>query len=142
MTAPQPKLRFKNAISAHSALSSIDIEQTPLSVPINKRRLIKSFTTASFVAGCFATVSALQYQFSSLTASDSSRSIPASSLFADCDRLSGTGKYYGDIGGGSINTANISCADALDNCRLNASSNPHLDIRCTWNNTLIFSRQN
>jgi len=38
-----------------------------------------------------------------------------------------------------ISTQNISEADALANCRMNAANNPSARVRCTWNGNEIFS---
>lgn len=144
MTDPQPELRFRNAISAHSALNSIDLERTPLSVSVSKGKLAKYFTAATVVAGVFTAVNAIQHQFSNSTASNYSHPIPASGLSISCDRFTGLGNYHADFGegGGSIRTASISCVDALDNCKLNVSNNPHSNMRCTWNDLVIFTAQN
>ena len=53
-----------------------------------------------------------------------------------CDGASGLGLYQGwicDSNHNFIITQQISCQEALDNCQLNASSNPALSFYCTWN---------
>ncbi|GEM_PF-2019590 len=50
-----------------------------------------------------------------------------------------TGTYKGYLNGNLfITTENISEADALANCKLNASNNPTKSIRCTWNDAEIY----
>lgn len=63
-----------------------------------------------------------------------------------CTGKTGTGQYEGFFcdpvlypnGGPFIQTADISCEDALANCALNASANPGISIECTWNGEQIF----
>ena len=56
------------------------------------------------------------------------------------DSASNTGTYKGYLDSNlSITTANISQADALANCKLNAANNPTSSIRCTWNDIEIYS---
>jgi hypothetical protein len=64
-----------------------------------------------------------------------------------CEGLDGLGLYEGrfacsldGMDASGITTADISCADALANCQLNADANPGLAIWCTWNGALIFER--
>jgi hypothetical protein len=50
------------------------------------------------------------------------------------------GTYKGYLNGNLfITTENISQADALTNCKLNAANNQTSAIRCTWNDTEIYS---
>ncbi|MEI7510651.1 MAG: hypothetical protein WCJ84_00660, partial [Candidatus Peregrinibacteria bacterium] len=52
------------------------------------------------------------------------------------------GIYKGYLNGSTspfITTASISQSDALANCQLNHNSNPTKSIRCTWNETEIYS---
>jgi hypothetical protein len=51
-----------------------------------------------------------------------------------------TGTYQGYLNGSLfITTQNITQANALTNCKLNATSNPTSSIRCTWNGSDIYS---
>jgi hypothetical protein len=53
---------------------------------------------------------------------------------------SGYGEYRGYMNGSLfIQTANISEADALSNCQLNARNNPSTKVRCTWGEKEIFN---
>lgn len=63
-----------------------------------------------------------------------------------CDGKSGSGVYEGYMcspvmypdGGPFIITQDIPCEDALANCILNASANPGVSIRCSWNGEVIY----
>ncbi len=47
--------------------------------------------------------------------------------------------YFNNSTYPNILTEKISQADALANCKLNASSNPNSSVRCTWNDVEIYS---
>lgn len=50
-----------------------------------------------------------------------------------------TGLYIGYMNGSQfIQTANITQVSALENCKLNQSSNPNSKVSCTWNGTSIY----
>lgn len=63
-----------------------------------------------------------------------------------CAGKDGLGQYQGYFcepglypqGGPFIVTEDITCADALENCALNSSLNPDLNITCTWNGDVIY----
>ncbi|VEP13521.1 hypothetical protein H1P_2000007 [Hyella patelloides LEGE 07179] len=146
MTNPKQELRFNNAVAAYSALNSIDLSQTPLLVPASNKKLIRGFTVVAFVAGVFTAVNTIQYQcfFESRNSPTVFNSSSVSS--SACSQLTELGQYLGYMRDGSdyhrfILTNNSSCANALDNCRLNAANNPHKDLLCTWNGVEIFSTQ-
>lgn len=64
---------------------------------------------------------------------------------AVCEGLEGLGSYdgyFGDLDSGPfIQTEDISCADALANCELNAAANPSLSVTCTWDGVVIFANE-
>ena len=63
---------------------------------------------------------------------------------APCANAQGTGLYKGYMCEGSHNfiiTEDISCAEALDNCELNASHNADISYHCTWNGQVIHEKE-
>lgn len=61
-----------------------------------------------------------------------------------CDGAQGTGLYKGYMCEDSHNfilTEDITCADALENCQLNASLNPDISYHCTWNGQVIHENE-
>jgi hypothetical protein len=54
-----------------------------------------------------------------------------------------TGEYRGYFcpEGLFILTQDISAAEALENCQLNAASNPEMSVLCTWNGEVIFTSE-
>lgn len=61
-----------------------------------------------------------------------------------CDGASGLGEYKGwycDLGYEFIITPQLSCAEALSNCQLNAGLNPGMSFYCTWNGQFIHEQE-
>lgn len=61
-----------------------------------------------------------------------------------CTGKSGTGTYEGFFCNSSsqfIETRNIDCSSAYNNCVLNANNNPLRSLLCTWNGNVIFRRE-
>jgi hypothetical protein len=63
-------------------------------------------------------------------------------LADECSGALGTGTYKGYFcpSHNFITTQAISCAEARNNCVLNANSNPGSSVFCTWNNRVIYRR--
>ncbi|MGF1487140.1 MAG: serine/threonine protein kinase [Prochloraceae cyanobacterium] len=165
MTDPKQELRYQNALAAYSALISIDPLKTAISVSRDKQNLTEKFALVAFAAGILGAIGTVLPYTCSFQSQTSSTSIapeyvpsPAEVGSTDgfatewfesdviavtedaCSDLTGSGRYKGYIGGGSIITENISCASALDNCQLNASNNPDIEVRCLWNGVEIYNR--
>lgn len=61
-----------------------------------------------------------------------------------CAGLAAPGSYAGRFCGDDgpfILTEDISCAEALENCILNAGANPSLSVECTWKDVVIFTHE-
>ncbi len=61
-----------------------------------------------------------------------------------CNGKSGTGTYEGFFCNSSsqfIETRNIDCSSAYNNCVLNANNNPTRSMLCTWNGNVIYRRE-
>ena len=57
-----------------------------------------------------------------------------------CEHASGFGTYVGqdcDEGHPFILTHDISCRDSLNNCALNISQNPNVNLSCEWNGQFL-----
>ncbi|WP_157758639.1 hypothetical protein [Cystobacter fuscus] len=63
-------------------------------------------------------------------------------LADECSGAQGTGTYKGYVcpSHNFIITQKISCAEARNNCVLNANANPGSSFFCTWNDRVIYRR--